>query len=132
MSVKVSEPSSETVKIMEDTANKNNYQIVVKPVEFEISCTSGDKTVRLSRFNAYVERMIAIPEGIDLYKISTGIVLNDDGTFFHVPTAIVTIDGKHYAKINSLSNSIYSVIYCPKVFKDLKTIGQKRSTRHDL
>ncbi len=129
VSVKVSEPSSETVKIMEDTANKNNYQIVVKPVEFEISCTSGDKTVRLSRFNAYVERMIAIPEGIDLYKISTGIVLNDDGTFFHVPTAIVTIDGKHYAKINSLSNSIYSVIYCPKVFKDLENHWAKKEVQ---
>ncbi len=126
VSVKVSEPSSETVKIMKDTANKNNYQIVVKPVEFEISCTSGDKTVRLSRFNAYVERMIAIPEGIDPYKISTGIVLNDDGTFFHVPTAIVIIDGKHYAKINSLNNSVYSVIYSPKAFKDLENHWAKK------
>ena len=120
VSVKISEPAEDTVKIVEDTANKNNYQVVVKPVEFEITCSSGNKTVEVSKFNAYVERMVAIPEGIDPAKITTGIVLNPDGTFSHVPTVITMIDGKYYAKINSLTNSIYSVIWNPKTFKDVE------------
>jgi hypothetical protein len=120
VSVKISEPAADTVKIIEDTANKNNYQIVVKPIEFEITCSSGDKTVEVSRFNAYVERMIAIPEGVDPSKITTGVILNSDGTFSPVPTAIIRIDGKYYAKINSLSNSIYTVINSPKTFEDVE------------
>jgi len=119
VSVKISEPAADTVKIVEDTANKNNYQIIVKPIEFEITCSSGSKTVEVSRFNAYVERMIAIPEGVDPSKITTGVILNSDGTFSHVPTVITMIDGKYYAKINSLTNSTYSVIYSPKTFKDI-------------
>jgi len=119
VSVKISEPAADTVKIVEDTANKNNYQIIVKPIEFEITCSSGSKTVEVSKFSAYVERMIAIPEGVDPSKITTGVILNSDGTFSHVPTVITMIDGKYYAKINSLTNSTYSVIYSPKTFKDI-------------
>ncbi|MDD4834541.1 MAG: S-layer homology domain-containing protein [Lutispora sp.] len=120
VSVKISEPAEDTVKIVKDTADKNNYQIIVEPIEFEITCSSGSKTVEVSKFSAYVERMIAIPEGVDPSKITTGVVLNPDGTFSHAPTAIIMIDGKYYAKINSLTNSVYSVIYSPKTFKDVE------------
>ncbi len=119
VSVKIAEPPADTVKIIEDTANQGGYQIVVKPVEFEITCTSGDKTISISKFNGYVERTIAIPDGVDPSKITTGIVLNADGTFRHVPTQIVVIDGKYYAKINSLTNSTYSVIWNPVTFTDV-------------
>ena len=119
ISVKISAPAENTVKIVEDTADKNNYQIMVRPIEFEITCSGGDKTVEISRFNAYVERLIAIPEGVDPLRVTTGVILNDDGTFSPVPTAIIIIDGKCYAKINSLGNSIYTVINSPKTFKDI-------------
>lgn len=121
VSVKISEPSKDTIKIVEDTASKNNYQVVVKPVEFDITCTNGNKTVAVSKFNAYVERLVAIPEGVDPNKITTGIVFNPDGTFSHVPTEVTVINGKYYAKINSLTNSTYSVIWNPKTFKDVET-----------
>ncbi len=120
VSVKISEPTSDMVKIVEDRADKNNYQVVIKPLEFEITCSSGDKTVVVSKFNAYVERIVAIPEGINPEKITTGVIINADGTFSHVPTTITIIDGKYYAKINSLTNSTYSIIYNPKAFKDAK------------
>jgi hypothetical protein len=119
VNVSIGAPPADTVKIVQDTANKDNYQIVVKPVEFRITCTSGGKTVEVSKFTGYVERTVAIPDGVDPSKITTGIVLNSDGTFSHVPTVITMIDGKYYAKINSLTNSTYSVIWSTKTFKDV-------------
>jgi VCBS repeat-containing protein len=121
VSVKIAEPPADTVKVIEDAASRGNYQLVVQPVEFEITCTSGDSTVEVSRFNAYVERMIAIPDGVDPSKITTGVVLNADGTLSHVPTSIVEINGKYFAKINSLTNSTYSVIYSPVTFTDVES-----------
>ncbi len=117
--IRISNSSSNTAQIVADTANKNNYQVVIKPVEFEISCTSGGKTVEVVKFNGYVERMVTIPDGIDPAKITTGIVLNSDGSFRHVPTTIVNLGGKCYAKINSLTNSTYSVIWNPVKFADV-------------
>lgn len=127
VNITIAEPSKDTVRIVEDTANKNSYQMVIKPVDFEITCTSGNKTVDVSKFNGYVERTVAIPDGVDPSKITTGIVLNKDGTFSHVPTSITRIDGKYYAKINSLTNSTYSVIWSPKTFKDVETHWAKEA-----
>jgi hypothetical protein len=120
VNVAISAPPQDAIKIIGDTANKNNYVVVAKPVEFNITCTSGDKTIEVTKFNSYVQRLVAIPEGIDPSKITTGIVLNSDGTFSHVPTEITIIGGKYYARINSLTNSTYSVVYSPKTFKDVE------------
>ncbi|MFA7673469.1 MAG: S-layer homology domain-containing protein [Clostridia bacterium] len=119
VSVTISIPEDDTVQVIQDTADSNNYQLVVKPVEFTITCSSGGETVEVEKFNGYVERMIAIPEGVDPSKITTGIILNDDGSFTHIPTTIVVINGKYYAKLNSLTNSTYSVIWNPITFKDM-------------
>ncbi len=125
VSVKIAEPSADTVKIVENAASKGGYQLIVKPVEFEITCKSGDKTIEISKFNGYVERTVAIPDGVDPSKITTGIVLNSDGTFRHVPTQIIKTDGKYYAKINSLTNSTYSVIWNPVEFSDVLNYWSK-------
>jgi hypothetical protein len=119
VNITISEPPGDIIKIVEDTAQQGNYVVVGMPVEFEITCTSGSQTVEVSKFSGYVERTIAIPEGVDPSKVTTGIVLNSDGTFTHVPTTIVVIDGKYYAKINSLTNSVYSVIWNPVEFADM-------------
>ena len=120
VNVKVAESPQEIVNIVENTSRKNNYQVVIKPVNFNITCTNGDKTVEVSKFNGYVERMVAVPEGVDPQKITTGIILNSDGSFSHVPTTITVINNKYYVKINSLTNSTYSVIWNPKNFKDVE------------
>lgn len=127
VSIKIEEPSAAIVKIVQDTADREAYQLIAKPVAFEITCTSGSKTVQISAFNGYVERTIAIPDGVDPSKITTGVVLNEDGTFSHVPTVVTVIKGKYYAKINSLSNSTYSVIYNKMEFNDVKTHWARNS-----
>ena len=119
--ISIREADESTAKLMQDIAVAKNYQIVVKPVNFNVVCSSGDKTIEVTKFNGYVERIIAIPEEVDPSKITTGIVLNSDGTFSHIPTSFFNVDGKYYAKINSLTNSTYSVIYRPKTFKDVET-----------
>ena len=120
--IKIADVSEDGAKIIQDTANKNNYQMLVKPVDFEITCSSGGKTVSISKFNGYVERMIAIPEGVDPSKITTGIVLNIDGTFSHAPTTITQVDGKYFAKINSLTNSTYTLIWNSATYTDTKGV----------
>ncbi len=119
VSVKIAEPPADTVRIVEDAADKNSFQLVVKPIEFEITCTNGNKTIGVSKFNGYVERTVAIPDGVDPSRITTGVVLNANGTVTHVPTQIIKVGGKYYAKINSLTNSVYSVVYNPVTFSDV-------------
>lgn len=120
VNIRISNLRDQEVRVIEDAANANNFLLVVPPVEFEITCESNGQTVSVSRFNSYVERTIPIPAGVDPSKITTGVIINADGTFSHVPTTIIIIDGVYYARINSLTNSIYSVIYNPFTFSDLE------------
>lgn len=119
LKIQITEPKSDTVKIVEDSAKKGNFTIIASPVDFKVSCIYGGKTISVSNFSSYVERTIAIPNGVDPSKITTGVVVDPDETVRHVPTKVTIVGGKYYAVINSLTNSLYSVVWHPMEFKDV-------------
>jgi hypothetical protein len=118
--VEISAPEAETVSIVENAAAKGEFTLVAPPVHFTVKGSYEGQEVEVSKFNAFVERTIAIPDGIDPTKITTGVVMEPDGTVRHVPTRIIEIDGKYFAKINSMTNSVYSVVWHPLEFKDVQ------------
>lgn len=112
--VKIEKMDKTISKQITEHAKENNQDIVFPPVEFKVIAKSASakdkKEITISRFNQYVERVMEIPKGIDPSKITTGIVYNEDGTFSHIPTIVFSKGGKYYAKLQSLTNSSYSVI----------------------
>ncbi|NCB43471.1 MAG: hypothetical protein EOM59_12760 [Clostridia bacterium] len=127
VSVSISNPTDQTVEVVQQSADSNNLTLVVPAVDFDITCSYNGEIVDVSKFNTYVERRIAIPEGIDASKITTSIVVNPDGSTRHVPTQIIVVDGVYYAVINSLTNSTYAVIWHPYEFKDIISHWAKAS-----
>lgn len=118
--IEISEASEEKTSEVQAAAERNQFEVVAHPVDFEISASYGSQTVQANKFNSYVERRIALPEGVDPEKLTTGVVLTADGELFHVPTVVVEQDGNYYAVIKSLTNSTYSVIYNPMEMEDVK------------
>jgi hypothetical protein len=125
--IAIATPSDQTVTVVKRAAEDGGFLLVVPAVDFTISCTYNGKTVDVSNFNSYVERTVAIPDGVDPAKITTGVVVNPDGTVRHVPTRVTIINGKYYAVINSLTNSTYTVIWNPIEFSDVTTSWAKDS-----
>ena len=123
VTVSVSAPSSGMVRVVENAASDGGYTLVVPAVEFTVSCTYGEQTVDVTSFNAYVDRTITIPDGVDPNQITTAVVVGPDGTSYPVPTEIVydTATGHYVAVIHSLTNSVYTVIYNPVAFADVTT-----------
>ena len=114
----IAKSPAETVQVVESSAQKGAFTIAAPPMDFTITYSGGGKTIEINSFNAYVERAIAIPDGVDPGEITTGIVVEPDGSVRHVPTRISLIDDTYYAVINSLTNSTYSVVWHPLEFKD--------------
>jgi fibronectin type 3 domain-containing protein len=108
--IQIAQPPAETIELIENTAAAGEFTIIAPPVNFTISCTYNNQTVDLSNFSSFVERAIQIPEGVDPYKVTTGIIVNLDGTVRHVPTKIEQKDGRYYAVLNSMTNSTYLLI----------------------
>ncbi|MEK0316870.1 S-layer homology domain-containing protein, partial [Cohnella sp. 56] len=99
-------------------APTNGVRIVAPAVGFTITATVGGQDAVVERFDGYVERTIELPEGVDPNQITTGVVIMQDGTIYHVPTKIVVENGRYVAKISSLTNSTYSVVWHPLAFAD--------------
>jgi len=125
--IEIAAPTADTWKVVENAAANGTFTIMVPPLDFTIRATYGNTSVEVSKFNAYVERTITIPAGVDPNKITTGVVVEPDGTVRHVPTKVVIIDGKYYAQINSLTNSTYSVVWHPLEFLDVANHWAKDS-----
>ncbi len=119
--VKISDASEQELKLVESSAEKGKFRVVVPAVQFNVTCTYNGKSVEVDSFGAYVERMLAVPSGVDENSITTGIVTEPDGTSRTVPTKITSIDGKLYVVINSLTNSLYSVVSHKVSFTDVQT-----------
>jgi len=127
VAITISEPDNTTVGVVAAAAEDGGFSLVVPAVEYTVECTYNGKTVKVDTFNSYVKRTIAIPDGVDPSKITTGIVVSPDGTTRHVPTEILIIDGKYYAIINSLTNSTYAVVWHPYEFSDVTNHWAKDS-----
>lgn len=125
--IEIKEPSAAMIKLVADASKKGKFSLVVPPVEFTVTCSYAGKTLEINKFHAYVERTIAIPAGADHQKITTAVVIDADGRMRHVPTKIVIIDGKYYARIKSLTNSTYAVIWNPVTFLDVENHWAKEA-----
>ncbi|SET06446.1 S-layer homology domain-containing protein [Paenibacillus sp. NFR01] len=117
--IRIATPMAPVAQAAVDALGQSNLTMVAPPLDFTIKATYQGSTVDVSKFNAYVERLIALPDQADPNKITTGVVVDPDGVVRHVPTKVTVIDGKYYAQINSLSNSLYSVVWHPLEFKDV-------------
>ncbi|WP_157264669.1 Ig-like domain-containing protein [Paenibacillus oryzisoli] len=112
-------PTRDTLKVVENAAVNGQLLLVAQPLNFTVRAVYDDKVVEVTNFNAYVERTIAITDEVDPNKITTGVVVEEDGSVRHVPTKVRHINGKYEAQINSLTNSTYAVVWHPLEFSDM-------------
>ena len=111
-------PVTVTITQLESSAVKvKEGELMVPPVSFTVSASYNGKTYEVDTFTNYVSRVVAIPSGVDASKITTAVVV-ENGTERHVPTYVYLSGGKWYARINSLTDSVYALIYNTASFKD--------------
>jgi hypothetical protein len=125
--LEIAVPSTEMLQVIEIAAVDGKFKLLVPPLEFHVFALYGDRNIEISRFNQYVKRSLALPADVDKAQISTGVAVEADGTVRHIPTKIVSIDGKLYAVMNSLTNSVYALIAHPIEFGDLSNHWAKES-----
>ncbi|WP_145334808.1 fibronectin type III domain-containing protein [Paenibacillus xylanexedens] len=125
--IEIAAPITDMMQVVDQAAGKNGLTLVAPPTDFKISATYGSTTIDVSKFNAYVERSVALPNGIDPNKITTGLVVEPDGSVRHVPTKVIFKEGMYYARINSLTNSTYTVVWHPLEFSDVAKHWAKKA-----
>lgn len=128
--VQITKLDQSVVDKYNEVAKVKGAELIFPPVAFEVVArtTKADGTtdeVEISKFSNYVVRVMEIPSSVDPSKITTGIVFNPKGTYSHIPTEVFEKDDKWYAKLNSLTNSNYSVIWNPVTVKSVENHWSK-------
>ncbi|MGN7414445.1 S-layer homology domain-containing protein [Paenibacillus sp. SAF-068] len=117
--VEISQPTAAVIQTAQTAAQQNGYALLGSPVDFKVTATLNGKSVSVDKFNSYVSRTIALPATVDPNQITTGVVVDAEGSVRHVPTKITQVNGMYHAQINSLTNSVYAVIWHPHTFTDV-------------
>ncbi|MDQ2088029.1 S-layer homology domain-containing protein [Herbivorax sp. ANBcel31] len=84
---------------------------MIEPVRVKTEIIKDGESTVYNDFGSFVTIKVALPEGVDPEDITTGVVLDPDGTFRAVPTRVVFENDQYYAVVSSLYNSIYAVIH---------------------
>ncbi|WP_304508702.1 S-layer homology domain-containing protein [Anaerotignum sp.] len=122
INITIQELTGDSAKFIKNAIANASHTLMVPPVEFSFKAEYNGKSVEISKFQHEIERKIPIPKSVDPGQISTAVVVSSDGSQRHVPTSIVQIDGTYYAKINSITNSVYALIGNSVNFSD--TMGK--------
>ncbi|WP_017687535.1 S-layer homology domain-containing protein [Paenibacillus sp. PAMC 26794] len=119
LQIEISQPTEAVIQTAQSAAQQNGYTLLGSPVDFKVTATFDGKSVSVDKFNSYVSRTIALPPTVNPNQITTGVVVDAEGTVRHVPTEITQVNGVYHAQINSLTNSVYAVIWHPHSFTDV-------------
>lgn len=92
----IKEPTDGEKTSIKDATDKAGLRIVIPVSKFEISVNYEDTTYPVDKDDFYIERTMPIPEGVDPKDIATAIAVDEKGNIHHLPTKVVTIDGKSY------------------------------------
>ncbi|MBB6671884.1 S-layer homology domain-containing protein [Cohnella nanjingensis] len=119
--IDIARSSDAVISNAKNQAAAEGYELLVTPVDLDLSFSHDGKTVRSEQLNGYAAKYIALPDGIDPNRITTGVIINEDGSVYHVPTVVTKVNNRYYALINDLrSHGTYSVIWNPQDFDDVK------------
>ncbi|WP_405105592.1 S-layer homology domain-containing protein [Paenibacillus sp. FSL K6-1217] len=121
VNIKIKRSADDVTKLAREKATLGSYELLVNPVDLDLSFMHDGKTDRAGALKGYAPKYIALPEGIDPNRITTGVIVNPDGSVFHVPTVVTKINNRYFALINDLrSSGTYSVIWNPQDFGDVR------------
>ena len=133
ITVSIDAASHDGAEFIADAADENGFTVVLQPVSFTVTAEYNGRTVEISQFENYVQRMVEIPDYVSPDRVTTAIVVGEDGTVRHVPTEVVEVDGVYYAVINSLTQQhIRAGNELGCLLGRLRPLGGGRDQQHGL
>jgi hypothetical protein len=120
ISIKIAKATAEQITQANEAIQNGEADILITPITFEISVNYNGEEHTLNQFTSYVNRMIPIPDDLDPEKITTAVVIEANGSYRHVPTKVIKENDVYYAVINSLTNSIYTLVHHEAFFEDVQ------------
>ncbi|SFJ70162.1 S-layer homology domain-containing protein [Paenibacillus sp. UNC496MF] len=103
---------------LQAAAAKGGFEVLAPPVEFAAAIEAGGKTVPIEALGSFAKRGIRLPNGMDSSRLTTAVMLDEDGGVHAVPTSRETREGVPAAAVSSLTNGVIALIHHEAPFAD--------------
>jgi len=124
VNITIEHPSAETIALVNQASSQAGVTASSSPINFTVTIEYGGKIVELTQYTGYVERSI---ETANSEPITTGVVIDENGSMRHVPTEVAREGSGYRGIINSLTNSTYLLIYNEVEFIDVQNHWAKQA-----
>ncbi|OZB92788.1 S-layer homology domain-containing protein [Paenibacillus sp. XY044] len=114
---------------LEAAAKKMELQFVAGPVDFRIVASFQGQTLSVSPYSTYVQHVLQIPAA-GAGVVSTGVMLDENGTVHPVPTRLTGENGSRSAIMSSLGGGTFALVSYSTSFSDVS--GHTQEVVQDL
>jgi hypothetical protein len=121
--------AQDTDRVIKEAVSKGLFTLLAPPVEFRIQATYRGVTVEVSKFSAFLEHWIAIPDNVNPDSVTTAVVVEPDGILRYVPLQVMVKENRHYAKASSMTNGSFALVSHSAEFKDMTGHWAEQATR---
>ncbi|WP_238177842.1 DUF5018 domain-containing protein [Paenibacillus contaminans] len=121
--------AQDTAKTIKEAESKGMFTLLAPPIEFIIQATYGDATVEVSKFHAFLEHWIAIPDNVNPDSVTTAVVVEPDGILRNVPLQVIVKENRHYAKASSFTNGTFAIVSRSIKFSDVTSHWAEQAIR---
>ena len=88
-----------------------NSEHIGEPFGFDIEAYTDNKHIKMTQFGDFIEMQVLFADEYEVTKpIITAMALNEEGYYIHLPTKLITQEGKTYAVFYSLINRPYILV----------------------
>lgn len=119
LQIHIEESDSTIAQTAKQVSEAYGVTLIAPPVTFKVLAMNNGKSIEITDYRLYAERTVALPRELDPNRVTTGVVLEPNGTLRHIPTKVTKVNDTYYALINSLTNSDYALIWNPISFDDM-------------
>lgn len=118
VALSVAKPSDDELALVGKTGDSPDIDLIGAPVSFGLTATAGTETKPIERLAAFAPREIPLPAGKTEQDITTAVVVEQNGSLRPVPTKTEVREGQYFARISSMTNSLYTVVSSKRKFTD--------------
>lgn len=103
---------------LQAAAQKMGLQMVTGPVDFRIAASFQGQTLNVSPYSTYVQHILPIPAASE-GMVSTGVMLDENGTVHPVPTRLTGENGSRSAVVSSVTGGTFALVGYSTSFSDV-------------
>lgn len=118
--VEISKGDVAKTDVITAKAKAQGMTVLTPPVEFVVKAVYQGKALQLRGFDSYVRLQLPIPAGVDAGRVTTAVMLEEDGSLHPLPFHVTDQDGKKAASLSSVSGGWIALIHYPKTFGDVQ------------